>query len=644
MSISFVNELSALQSLVPGVDMSTDTTHVNFQKQGFRYRELDQDHNEIRLLRILESPWDKVPGPQTSDATPELICCEILQVSLDETPSYNTLSYTWGPPTAPQALILLDGKQFFIRENLLMALKRFQSLGAEMMIWIDAICINQEDIQERNFQVPKMTQIYKQADQVLVWLGPSYEDSTLAFDLFRDLGKLDIDQDMVVQQLRGRTTQLQALSKLFEREYWMRMWVLQELTVAKSIMIYCGDDSIAGEAMIRAQELLVRIRNSGLTYNNLLQAMENDVFAMDIVGDEGLLKIHQWSDSASTKNLSFFECLLLHADRKATDPRDLIYGLANIANEKSKYHISVDYALSLRELYTSFAKTEIQNSKTLFILTRAGSVQNRNAVPSWVPDWSSIKANHVFLNDARQPQYYFRAGANGRPDAIFDTTSDQLTVKVAVLGHIGVLGIQTGMASDRDLKQSLLAFASWWLMVKDRDISQHENFARTILLRKPEMIKNANSLLNILGMFGEWLAESNPDIPADQTLMGYWEQFISASMNRRVGFMGRSYDRKVKDLEREKQVVRSWRRIFAGYCWDRRFFLGSDGRMGVVPSDAKVEDLLCVPFGCPSPLILRKDGGCYAIVGEAYVDGLMYGEATDLADRGELKVEEVRIK
>jgi hypothetical protein len=579
-----------------------------------------------------------------SDGTPQPpICCEIFHASLDEAPSYNTLSYTWGPPSAPQVPILIDGKQFLVRENLWMALKRFQSVSTEMIIWIDAICINQEDIRERNSQVPKMTRIYKQADQVFAWLGPSYEDSPLAFELVQDLGQPDVDQNWAVEQLRSRTTQLQALSKLFQREYWMRMWVLQELTVAKSITIYCGDDSISGEALVRVQELLVRIRKSGLTYNDLLQAMDNNVFAMDIVGDEGLLKIQQWNESASKKDLSFFECLLLHADRSATDARDLIYGLANIANEKSKYHILVDYALSVRDLYTSFARTEIQTSKTLFILTRARMTERQHALPSWVPDWSGIKSNHVFLNDARQPQHYFKANGESQPDVAFYPTGEHLTMKVVVLGRINVVGIQTGMTSDRDWKLSLRAFASWWSLIKDRDASQHESFARTILLKKPEMIQNANSLLSILGMFGNYLSESNLDLPADETLMGYWEQFVSASMNRRVGFMGRSYDRKITELERDKQIVRSWRRIFAGYCWDRRFFLSSDGRMGLAPSEAEEEDLLCVPLGCPCPMVLTKVGNEYVVLGEAYVDGLMYGEALELADRGELKVEEVRL-
>ncbi|SPO06174.1 uncharacterized protein DNG_08863 [Cephalotrichum gorgonifer] len=492
-----------------------------------------------------------------------------------------------------------------------------------------------------------MTQIYKQADQVLTWLG-THPEAHAAFTLIRELGHPDVTQDWALQELQNRTTQLQALSKLFQLEYWSRMWVLQELTVARSTTVYCGDDSLSGEAMIRVQKLLVRLRASGLTYNVLLQAMENDMFSLDVIGDDGLLKIQQWNESATKRYLSFLECLLLHADRSATDPRDMIYGLANIANEKSKYQISVDYGLSVPDLYTSFARTEIQESKTLLMLTRARPQRNQQALPSWVPDWSTVKSNQVFFQDARQPQFYFTAAGETNPDVSFDSTGTVMTTKAVVLGRIDVLGKPTNMASDRDSNLSALAFQDWWSMIDAQDSQQHEAFARTILGKKPDNVTNASQLTDILGMFGDFVTECYPEQEVDEVLRQYWDQFVAASMNRRVGLMERSYDRKVKDLERDKQVVRSWRRIFAAYCWDRRFFYLDGGRrMGLVPSEAKQGDVVCIPLGCPCPMVFRERiQGQWVVVGEAYVDGLMYGEAVSIQgdnNSGSFKVEEFKL-
>ncbi|PKS05467.1 hypothetical protein jhhlp_008844 [Lomentospora prolificans] len=609
----------------------------------FEYHPLNQEKNEIRLLRILKPTPAPTDGPSSESNTTITIRCDIFHANLDEAPPYNALSYTWGPPASPQIPILLEGKTFFVRENLWMALECFQSADREMVIWIDAICINQESIPERNSQVPKMTQIYRQADQVLAWLGAGDEASTLAFKFLREFGQPTVTQEWALQQLGSRKTQLQTLSKLFQHEYWMRMWVLQELTVAKSTIICCGGDSIAGETVIRVQKLLIGIRGSGLTYSVLLEAMDNDVFAMDIVGDEGLLKIQDWNESATKKNLSFLECLLLHADRSATDPRDMIYGLANIANEKSKYKISVDYALSIPKLYTVFAKTEIQNSRTLLILTRAGLAHTRQALPSWVPDWSTIKSSHVFLQDARQPQYHFKAAGETEPDVNFNLAGTIMSMKAITLGHISILGKPTNMASDRDLKESAMAFWNWWSLIDVRDSQQHETFVRTILAKKPDNTNNASQLLHILGMFGDFIKETHPDQKVDEVLEKYWQEFIDVSMNRRVGLMGRSYDRKIKELERDKQIVRSWRRIFAAYCWDRRFFLDNHGRMGLVPDEAKEGDVVCIPLGCSCPIVLRANQGSWVVVGEAYVDGMMNGMALGLRESGSLDLHQFEL-
>ncbi|CAI4219797.1 unnamed protein product [Parascedosporium putredinis] len=560
---------------------------INSTPEVFKYQPLDPDRNQIRLLRILKS--SPVPPPAIAS-----IRCEIFHINLDEFPIYNALSYTWGSPTSPKTSILLDDKLFLVRENLWMALKRLESAAEEMVIWIDAICINQESIPERNSQVPKMTQIYRQAHQVVSWLGVGNRASALAFKFVEEFGRPDVTQEWALERLGSQRLQLQALSQLFQHEYWNRMWVLQELTVAKSIIIYCGTDSINGETVIRVQRLLINIRGSGLTYGTLLAAMDNDMIAMDIVGDQGLAKLQDWTQSAAKKNLSFLECLLLHSDRAATDARDMIYGLANIANEKSKYKVAVDYALSTPQLYTDFARTEIEASETLLILTRARLTHNTHSLPSWVPDWSAIEQSHAFLLDARQPQFYFKAGGSSKPEVTFSSAGLVMTTKAIVLGSIKTLGKPTNMTSDKDLDKSALAFWNWWSLIDSSDPQQHETFAHTILARKPDNTNQPSRLLHILGMFSDYVKELYPD-KVIEPLEQYWQAFIESSMNRRGGLLGRSYDMKIKELERDKQIIRSWRRIFAAYCWDRRFFISSSGRMGLAPDAAEEGDVICIP-------------------------------------------------
>jgi len=97
-----------------------------------------------------------------------IICCEIFKASLHNAPPYNALSYTWGLASDPHYPILLNGRTFYARENLWLALYGLQMRADPVVIWIDAICIDQENIPERDHQVRKMKAIYEQADQVIV--------------------------------------------------------------------------------------------------------------------------------------------------------------------------------------------------------------------------------------------------------------------------------------------------------------------------------------------------------------------------------------------------------------------------------------------------------------------------------------------
>jgi hypothetical protein len=122
---------------------------------------------------------------------------------------YTALSYAWGPP-APTSSILIDGVSYAIRENLYHALLviRDKITGSRFdwkYLWIDAICINQENVSERNHQVGLMSRIYSRADLVLVWLGSEADNSTMAIELIQRLSQGTSDSGYAYQQFSNRT-------------------------------------------------------------------------------------------------------------------------------------------------------------------------------------------------------------------------------------------------------------------------------------------------------------------------------------------------------------------------------------------------------------------------------------------------------
>jgi hypothetical protein len=128
----------------------------------FSYNPLQAENVEIRLLKLLA-------GCETSDVE-----CQLIHTPLNENSDYEALSYTWGSET-PLKTISLNGHNFNIRENLDSALRHLRLKDKPRMMWVDAICINQRDNQEKAREVRRMRDIYSRAQNVVVWLGNYHE-------------------------------------------------------------------------------------------------------------------------------------------------------------------------------------------------------------------------------------------------------------------------------------------------------------------------------------------------------------------------------------------------------------------------------------------------------------------------------------
>jgi Heterokaryon incompatibility protein (HET) len=135
------------------------------------------------------TPLHLLPGTEE-----EQISCQVTLVRLLEKPSYSALSYEWATDTADQ-IIALDEKQFYIRQNLWDYLAQLRHEQLAVHLWIDGICIDQQNVEERNHQVHRMSAIYSQANLVLTWLGKDEEDYS---SLLRHFRKLKIETTMKV--------------------------------------------------------------------------------------------------------------------------------------------------------------------------------------------------------------------------------------------------------------------------------------------------------------------------------------------------------------------------------------------------------------------------------------------------------------
>ena len=194
------------------------------------YTALPED--SIRLMRIL---------PQNSHSE---ICCETKQFHMRDLPEYTALSYTWGSKDA-NYVIILEGSRRSVRKNLWRFLHQAKELKSEFTgwLWIDALCINQNNTTERSQQVSVMPQIYSSAKEVLVWLGPSYHGSDEAMrELARSPSYWRPKRKFPKMWTRKSGP---ALLGLCMRPYWQRLWILQEIMLARAINILCGKDTVS---------------------------------------------------------------------------------------------------------------------------------------------------------------------------------------------------------------------------------------------------------------------------------------------------------------------------------------------------------------------------------------------------------------
>ena len=142
----------------------------------YQYSTLLYD-DTIRLLKLL---------PASDDANDCGLSCGLEDCRLSDDPSYEALSYTWGQPIFPEVLHTPNGV-LKITENLALALRRLRFKDRVRYLWIDAVCINQNDATDKSRQVAMMGSIYKSARQVICWLAQADETISDAMETLKHL-------------------------------------------------------------------------------------------------------------------------------------------------------------------------------------------------------------------------------------------------------------------------------------------------------------------------------------------------------------------------------------------------------------------------------------------------------------------------
>ena len=463
-------------------------------QEGFKFDPLP-DTRSFRLIKEIGS-----------DATRSHLSCVLETFSLDACPSYRCLSYTWGPalingaengePSATTRFELnLRAEEtagiLSIGENLFDALCQLSSssFGPTQYMWIDAICIDQDNLKERSSQVSMMGTIYSGAKKVIVWLGKDMADFSNFAWFHSDALASEYLQGSETDGIMERTNvkapifqgaystepgileKWQSYRRFFEQRRWFnRAWVVQEVTLARSsdIEVWCGNERLWWINMVA---FALGLELTGL--GSYLQTMGNKVKAQSIGAEVvrlGLLQefcergavvqesnggdvvklselpmeAYDVTDSEGWRHAFLQDVLAILRQFDSFDPRDKVYAALGIVGRflprGSRPFIYPEYETPFREVFEYTTKFLLEHLPYLSVLALVEDPSRRKTVnlPSWVPDFCRQQA-HASFRAATQTRY--NASAGQPPGPFWSVKDSILTLRGGCLDTVAQLGI-----------------------------------------------------------------------------------------------------------------------------------------------------------------------------------------------------------
>jgi hypothetical protein len=615
---------------------------------------------------------------------------------------YAALSYVWGDEnnTTP---ILVNGQELCVTRNLEKALQAFsrdEEFQGGFKLWVDAISINQADLDERAKQVRRMREIYGNARTVIAWMGEESHKSDLAIQLLKDLAVLDQNDggEQLAARLRADPEYLGkgcwfGLQRLFERPYWFRLWVIQEMVMgASATWIRCGAASIDWESFCGGVGLIAahlwQIKDGLLKRETIAEGFKSeDVTSMankGLIAPEVLksrmkttttwttptfnlinldLSVLSKSDERGGDYLSFGRLLDIAHAAHCRDPRDKVYALVGLMPPSVARQMVPNYSEAPSKVYAATARIFIQAYDNLEPV-REGNPWGPTGGPSWAADWQWVGRIRWARTETQLPgplsffplgesntsfDVPYRASGTSKHDTSISDDGMLLTCSGFIVDTISGLSARRKGFFEWS-KRSIVNYESWTSIYGDRQATA-EALCRTLVLDRVEGGKRANdrhfAVFHLPSTFDAgykqfrdrgwtWLSQQR----------GYyfrWSRFREANQDFRLGPY--RFDDFFDDEIPPDASEFDYSEVYAGVDRSgkkRRLMTTRGGYMGLAPDNAyggagaqtRPGDFIAVLFGCSTPIVIRPHGSYFQVLGEAYVQGLMDGEAMELFGAG----------
>ena len=566
----------------------------------YQFKALDAEAESIRLMYLL-------PDEPSADIRIDLVHTLLKE---EDVPKYEALSYAWGETDTPEVIYVghKGDNTIAVTRSLYQALPYLRYRDNPRVLWIDAICVDQQNLEERGHQVERMGDVYSLADRVIVWLGLDDTTSLHAIQLLRTIAsKVEVDWitikmkpvsqddadwgDMTKDSSYSQQDAF-AVHSLVMRPWFERLWVQQEIHANRNAVLICGLDTLSWHDFRKAFFCFFgyKWRTSG--------------------DDESLypglpIRLRLIAKMISGADCSTLGALIVKSELcKCSDPRDRVYAVLNMLKTVNSFErhakIKPDYAKTVSQVYRDVVLSILDQTNQTSILDHCemqeqplGSSDSLQ-IPSWVPDWT-IPSNQRRLNIGF---------ASGNSSAEISHGNDVLRVmgtQVARICHVEKIvcdSMLDSILAIRDFSQKLLPDVMSASYVSGG--SKLDAYCRTLCgNRFSGQYLPANALMPVFQESRECLSSilSPPEtnIKMHSNLATCYRQYLS--------------------------------RVFY-FCNGTSFFTTEEGHIGLAPRAAKPGDRVCVLLGSNSPFLLRPTGNKqYQLVGCCYTHGIMTGEA-----------------
>lgn len=396
---------------------------------------------EIRLFTLF-------PG-ESPDGIKGMIHC----VPLESTTPFHAVSYVWGEENQPTHKVLTPEGYLHVSERLQMNLRQLRRRKEPVVLWIDAMCINQKDPSEKSKQVQLLAQVFQRAECTLALLGHENWNNhavkmLLQVEACREFGRDSEDWPEGLERCptswgKGAIPPLHdsfwaQVAALFNDTWFRRVWIVQEAVVSPNVKIVCGNQIGFWNQISGAMRYLDR------QHEHMLPLSVKNAWKPF----EALDNLRGWE----ARQTRWSVLLLLETFRhvKSTLARDRLFALLGISSDGDLKGFEPDYSAPFEKVVLSFARALVSDGWGVQLLYRAGIGSNWDPArfPSWVPDWTIPKPGGLYL--ARDRGLLFNAGesSEGQIKCHEKDPEDELLIDGYDIGRIRFVSKSTNTAGE----------------------------------------------------------------------------------------------------------------------------------------------------------------------------------------------------